>query len=806
MRELWRGLDAIILIQSPLTFMKIFTLSLGLATLISAHPIEFHKDPFRQLDEVWPTPTETRTASGAPGSKYWQQRADYDIQIELDEKKNVLTGSSRTTYHNKSPHILTYLWVQMDRNRFMPDSMGHQSLEAPSLPSMDLGDFDQLLLREKFDGGFKIDSLVDDRGAALKSRVIDTMMKIHLPKPLKPGQKFSYRIAWHYKLNDSERSWGRSGFEEYDDGNKIYEIAQWFPRVAAYTDTRGWQNKAFLGRGEFTLEFGDYKVAITVPDDHIVTATGELKNPNQSLKEEWRKRLKTAETVKEPMFIITPEEAKENEKSRPKGSKTWVFEAKNVRDFAWASSRKFIWDAVKHRLSTSGKPVWAMSFYPNEGEPLWSKYSTHAIIHTLNVFSKYTFDYPYPVAISVNGPIYGMEYPMICFNGPQPEKDGTYTEKTKHGLISVIIHEIGHNWFPMIVNSDERQWSWMDEGLTTFLQTVTESEWQRHYPSRADPRKIGSYMTSSNQMPIMTNSESILQFGPNAYAKPATGLTILRETIMGREAFDDAFQEFSRRWMFKRPEPADFFRTMEDAAGIDLDWFWRSWFYTTQHVDIAVTDITHYALDNGNPDEKAKRDQKKDKEFKDDSLTHQQNKKMDKYLDDKKHLRDFYDKLKRFKVSDEDRKSFADSLGKLSASERKLLKTKNDFQVVTFENKGGVIMPILAELHFEKGKPQKVQLPAEMWKKNSRLVKRLFITKQPIVKVVLDSGKQTADTNSKNNVWPPEIGEKSFKPGPEKKRDLNPMQKSQAKKAKKIEEKKKSKKGGNPNKKKKQER
>ena len=764
--------------------MKIFTLlSFGLTVIIAAHPIDFHKDPFRQLEELWPTPTETRIASGAPGPKYWQQQADYDIQIELEEKKNILTGAARTTYHNNSPHTLSYLWIQLDRNRFMPKSLGHQSSETPSLAGTDLRGLDRILQMERFDGGFKIDSIVDDRGAVLKKRVVDTMMKVVLPSPLKPGQKFTYRIAWHYRLNDSERLWGRSGFEKYKDGNKIFEIAQWFPRVAAYTDMRGWQNKAFLGRGEFALEFGNYRVAITVPEDHVVSATGVLKNPEQCLKKSWRERLKTAGNASKPMFIITPEEAKKNESSRPNETKTWVFEAKNVRDFAWASSRKFIWDAVKHKLSTSGKPVWAMSFYPNEGEPLWSKYSTHAIIHTLNIYSKFTFDYPYPVAISVNGPVYGMEYPMICFNGPQPEEDGTYNERTKHGLISVIIHEVGHNWFPMIVNSDERQWSWMDEGLNSFLQTLTEAEWQKYYPSRADPRKIGTYMRSSNQVPIMTNSESILQFGPNAYAKPAVGLTILRETIMGREIFDEAFQEFSKRWMFKRPEPSDFFRTMEDAAGIDLDWFWRSWFYTTNHVDLAVTGITRYVIDDGDPEDKSKREKTEDKEYKKNSLTDQRNSNLPKYVNENKGLYDFYDKLKRFKISDDDRKSFADSLADLTPEQRKLLKTKQDFQVVSFENKGGVIMPILVELHFEEGKPQKINLPAEMWKKNSRNVKRLFVTKRPIVKVVLDSGQQTADTNLTNNVWPPEIEEDRFKPGP-KKESSNPMRVNREKKEK----------------------
>ncbi|MGJ8694751.1 MAG: M1 family metallopeptidase [Verrucomicrobiaceae bacterium] len=766
--------------------MKIFTLLLGLAPLLCAHPIEFHNDPFRQLDEVWPTPTETRLASGAPGPKYWQQRADYDLKIELDEKKDLLTGSGRVVYHNKSPHTLTYLWVQLDRNRFNRNSLGHQSAEAPEFKGMSFRQLDQTLATEKYDGGFKIDSLVDDRGAALKHRIVDTMMRIDLPSPLKPGKNFSYRMAWHYKLNNAGNSWGRSSFEKYKDGNKVFEIAQWFPRLAAYTDHRGWQNKAFQGRGEFALEFGDYKVAITVPDDHVVTATGELRNPDACLKKEWKERLKEAGNAKKPMFIITPEEAGENEKSKPSGTKTWVFEAKNVRDFAWATSRKFIWDAVKHRLPNSNKPVWAMSFYPNEGEPLWSQYSTHAIIHTLNVYSKFTFDYPYPVAISVNGPVYGMEYPMICFNGPQPEDDGTYTESTKNGLISVIIHEVGHNWFPMIVNSDERQWSWMDEGLNTFLQMLTEQEWREDYPSRADPRKITGYMKSANQRPIMTNSESILQFGANAYAKPAVGLSILRETIMGREIFDDAFQEFSKRWMFKRPEPSDFFRTMEDAAGIDLDWFWHSWFYTTRHVDLAVTDITRYQLSDGNPKTATKDKKEEDRQYKEDSVTSRRNKGIPKYVEANKELRDFYDKLDRFELTKEDRDAFKKKIADLKPSERALLKSKKEFQVVTFENLGGVIMPILVELEFKGGKTQSLSLPAEIWKKNHRKVKRLFITKSPIISVTVDPGNRTADIRTRNNTWPPKVNETDFTPTP-KKEESNPMREAREKKERKKE-------------------
>ena len=742
--------------------MKIAAILLGLISALLAHPIEFHNDPFRQLEEVWPTPTEARIASGAPGPKYWQQRADYDLKVSLEESKNLLTGTGRIVYHNQSPHTLKYIWMQLDRNKYTPGSMGHQSSEAPQLGKMKYDSFESLLLKETFDGGFKIDKLTDARGTELKHRIVDTMMRVDLPQPLKPGQSFTYLIDWHYTITDSRTSWGRSNMEKFEKGGKIFEIAQWFPRVCAYTDVRGWQNKAFLGRGEFALEFGNYRVEITAPDNHVVASTGELKNPDKVLKPAWKERLKKAETAEAPMFIITPKEAAKNETTKPKGTKTWIFEAKNVRDFAWSSSRKFIWDAVRHKLITSQKPVWAMSYYPNEAEPLWSTYSTHSIIHTLNFYSKYTFDYPYPVAISVNGPVYGMEYPMICFNGPRPEKDGTYSEGTKNGLISVVIHEVGHNWFPMIVNSDERQWSWMDEGLNSFIQMLAEQEWRHNYPSRGTPRNIIGYMTSNYQRPIMTNSESILQFGPNAYSKPATGLSILRETILGREIFDDAFKEFSQRWMFKSPEPADFFRTMEDAAGVDLDWFWHSWFYTTKHVDIGVTGFTRHYLDLQDPDKKLEKSQKEKKESAKKNIVAERNRKIPKYVDANKGLKDFYDKKKDPEVTDAQREKYKKMLAELLPREKRLLKTNKHLTIANFENNGGVIMPILVELHFENGKKETHNIPAEIWKKDHKSISKLFVTRHPVVKILVDPTEQTADANKGNNVWPPQIAEVPF--------------------------------------------
>lgn len=764
--------------------MKIALILFGLVATCLAHPIEFHEDPFRQLEEVWPTPTESRIASGAPGPKYWQQRADYDLKITLNEKKNLLTGSGTITYHNRSPHTLTYVWMQLDRNKYTPNSIGHQTGEAPRLGDMHFDTFEAILLRETFDGALKIDSLTDKNGAKLTHRIVDTMMRVDLPEPLKPGQKFIYNASWHYTITDGRTTFARSNMEKFKKGGKIFEVAQWFPRVCAYTDVRGWQNKSFLGRGEFALEFGNYKVAITVPENHVVASTGVLKNPKAVLKPIWQKRLKEAESVKDPMFIITPKEAAKNEDTKPKGMKTWLFEAKNVRDFAWSSSRKFIWDAVRHKLTTTQKPVWAMSYYPNEAEPLWSKYSTHSIIHTLNVYSKFTFDYPYPVAISVNGPVFGMEYPMICFNGPRPEEDGTYTERTKNALISVIIHEIGHNWFPMIVNTDERQWSWMDEGLNSFLQMITEQEWRHNYPSRGTPRRIIRYMTSprNSQRPIMTNSESLLQFGANAYSKPAAGLSILRETILGREIFDDAFREFSTRWMFKSPEPSDFFRTMEDAAGIDLDWFWHTWFYTTKHVDIAITSFERHILDHKSPDQIFREDRKEEKEKAGKNIVAERNKKIPKYVDQNKDLKDFYDK-KPTKVTAEQREKFRTMVQELKPRERRLLRTKKHLTIAHFQNKGGVLMPLLIELHLENGKKETHTIPAEIWKKNAQSVSKLFVTGNPVIKIALDPGAQTADANTANNVWPPQIEEKPFTLKPSGKSDSNDMQKARDKKA-----------------------
>jgi hypothetical protein len=745
---------------------------IGLAAVclaMSAIAAEPFDDKFRQLDELLPTPTSIRTASGAPGHAYWQQRADYAIRATLDEGRRAITGTETITYHNNSPDTLSYLWVQLDQNIYKRDSDARMTATLSSRDAWakargpeDGYKFDALravLEKSTFDGGFRIAGVKDAGGRPLHTVINRTMMRIDLPQPLKPGAKLAFSIDWSYNINEQKVLGGRSGYEKFDeDKNDLFEIAQWFPRMAAYYDVMGWQHKQFLGTGEFTLEFGDYDVQLTVPADHIVAGTGELQNPGDVLTAGQRQRLEQARTATKPVIIVTQAEAEAKEKTRAAGTKTWHFRAKNVRDFAWASSRKFIWDAQGFKKDSTN--VLAQSFYPKEGNPLWEKYSTAAVIHTIAEYNKYSLDYPYPVAISVNGPVGGMEYPMICFNGPRPTKDKktgelTYSSRTKYGLISVVIHEVGHNYFPMIVNSDERQWTWMDEGLNSFVQYLAEQAWEEHYPqSRGEPRVIVDYMKSANQVPIMTNSESIAALGYNAYAKPTAALIVLRETILGRELFDFAFREYAQRWKFKRPTPADFFRTMEDASGTDLDWFWRGWFYTTDHVDVSVDGITEYTVGTKDPEvEKAWKKAQRDAEP--ISITDQRNKgTLPRRVDAHPELKDFYNEHDQFTVTNHDRNKYNEAIEDLEDWEKNLLKEGKHLYLVDFSNLGGLVTPLVLEITLASGKKYIERIPAEVWRYSPKKITKLIMTDEPMVALTQDPYWETADTDVSNNSWP----------------------------------------------------
>ncbi|WP_151174255.1 M1 family metallopeptidase [Pseudoalteromonas ruthenica] len=739
------------------------------------------EDKFRQLDESLPTANSYRSAAGAPGENYWQQQVDYDIDVTLDEKARRLSASQRIEYTNNSPHTLRYLWLQLDQNIYKADSIAERSKTFKSgLEAQPVGKPTKLSLsalrRMQFladnEPGFVLSNIKDEDGDDLKATVVDTLMRVDLNQPLRPGQSTELSMDFAFNIVEEDAVGARNGYEHFEkDGNDIFLLAQWFPRLAAYTDYEAWTNKAFLGRGEFTLEFGDYDVEITVPADHIVSATGTLDNPGSVLNRTQRQRLEQAKNAERPVFIVTEEEALENEKSATQETKTWRFKADNVRDFAWASSRKFMWDAKGYHQGGDEQPlVMAMSFYPKEGGDLWKKYSTEAVIHTMEVYSRYSFDYPYPVAQSVNGPVGGMEYPMITFNGPRTElrDDGsrTYSQAEKRFLIGVVIHEVGHIYFPMIVNSDERQWTWMDEGLNSFLDGVAGREWDPDIPWGVEPRDIVEYMKSEHQVPIMTQSDSVLRLGPNAYTKPAAALNILREVILGRELFDFAFKEYANRWKYKRPTPADFFRTMEEASGVDLDWFWRGWFYSTDHVDIALDKVYKLRLDTMNPDIDFNRMREIEKN-KPTSLFVERNKRegRDLWIDKNPDVRDFYDSNDRFTVTNKERNDYQKMLSKLDPWERRTLDRAvaedNNYYVMQFSNVGGLVMPILLELSYTDGTTEQRYIPAEIWRRNAKQVEKLIVTDKgkEIASIAVDPGWETADVDVSNNYYPRRIME-----------------------------------------------
>lgn len=717
----------------------------------------YNNNKFKQLKEELATPNVYRNAAGAPGPNYYQQQADYVMKITLDDAKQTITGSETITYTNNSPDQLEYLWLQLDQNIRIPGSAGQltrtSTIEGLSSPYALKRTFDVL----DFQGGFNLTKVTDASGKPVKYTVVGTMMRIDIPTPMKNGDKYSFKIDWWYNINDRMAIGGRSGYEYFEkDDNYLYTIAQFFPRMCVYNDVEGWQNKQFLGNGEFTLPFGDYDVEITVPSDHIVAATGELTNASKVLTAEQKARWEKAKLADDPIFIVTPEEAKKAEQTKASGTKTWHFEAENVRDFAFASSRKFMWDA--QRVVQETKTVMAMSFYPKEGNPLWEKYSTRVTAQTLKTYSKHTFDYPYPVAISVHANYIGMEYPMICFNGGRPNEDGTYSERTKYGMHSVIIHEVGHNYFPMIINSDERQWTWMDEGLNTFLQYLTEQEWQRDYPSRRGPAHlIVDYMKGDkdNISPIMTNSESLHQFGNNAYGKPATALNILRETILGRELFDFAFKTYAQRWMFKHPTPADFFRTMEDASGVDLDWFWRGWFFTNEHCDIALNSVKWFQIDTHDPVIEKEFEKTIDEE-ENKGISEIRNKEQIKKTknEDMPMLDDKYNTADPFEVTEQDKEAYEDFISSISEDDKKLLNGGYNFYQLDFKNKGGLVMPLILRFNFTDQTNEVVRIPAEIWKMNDQEISKVFIFKKEVSSIELDPFLETADCEMEDNFWP----------------------------------------------------
>lgn len=719
-------------------------------------PGHYNTNKFKQLYEEFATPNTYRTASGAPGPDYYQQQADYVMDILLDDENARIYGEETITYTNNSPDALEFLWVQLDQNVRAQDSKAPLRNGSGVNLAYTPDNFTQTFMGESFDGGFNIEWVKDSRGAALPHVINFTMMRIDLPTPLLSGQSYSFSIKWWYNIPDHTVNRARSGYEYFpEDGNRAYVIAQFFPRMAVYSDVEGWQNHQFWGSGEFALPFGNYDVSITVPEDHILDATGVLLNRKQVFSKEMMKRYEQAQkSYDKPVLIVTQEEAEAAEKSFAKKTKTWKFRAENVRDYGFATSRKFIWDMMAVKIGN--RDVMAVSLYPKEGNPLWEEWSTRAVASTLKSYSSHTFDYPYHKAISVHAKNQGMEYPMICWNYGRPNKDGSYSDRTKYGMMSVIIHEVGHNFFPMIVNSDERQWGWMDEGLDTFMQYLAEQEFGEAYPEaiegldkypsrRGAPSAIVNYMAGDQSYiaPIMSNPENVYQLGPNAYAKPATALNILRETVMGRELFDHAFKTYAQRWMFKHPTPEDFFRTMEDASAVDLDWFWRSWFYTTDFVDIGVSNVKKYYVSD-EPTEQMK------EYMAANGLTAAD-------LPPLVYLADLDAKESDEEIKDPLSASSTLSefmMDNMTAEERANVKQPKYFYEIEFEKPGGIPMPLIVEYSYADGTKEEVRYPVEIWRKNDASVKRVFSSDKELVGITVDPNLETADIDTSNNSWP----------------------------------------------------
>ncbi len=701
--------------------------------LILIGPQAYTQNIFRPIAENLPTPNSFRLADGQPGPDYFQQKVDYRIDVTLDEKKKTISGNELITYHNNAPVELGYLWIQLDQNTRAADAERYLVQDNSLSDPVKASEISRAI-GKPFDSDMQIISVKDQNGADLKHRIDGTMMQVIMVKPIIPGGVYRFKIEWTYSINDVNKVRGRSGYETFEkDGNSVFCIAQFYPRLALYDDINGWEVRQFHGQSEFGLEFGDFEVNITVPENHIVGATGELINTNEVLGSELEEKYSVAKRSPERVFIISEKEALENLKSKAGKTKTWKFKAEKVRDFAFASSQRFIWEGKNVKIGE--RNVFAHSMYPPEANPIWELNVTKAIEHTLISHSERTFEYPYPHALAVHLNRSGMEYPMICFNGRRPDDDGSYSEYQERRLISLIIHEIGHNFFPMIVNSNERAWAWMDEGLNVFMEYHAEKGWDPDYPSRrGTPKSIIGFMSKEKGelTPIMTPPDIESNLSLNDYWKTSAVLNLLRDLILGPEAFDHAFRTYANRWKFKHPTPADFFRTMEDASGRDLGWFWRSWFFSTDHVDISIDTVQWFTVEGNN------------------------------YLS-------YKSKLDHIDSSQGESLKFNDLLEFGLRSDTSVVETlrenwnrdwgqklpkKFHLYDLRLKNIGGIPMPISLRVYFENGGSEDFYYPAEVWAKDNSQFSKVIMTEKEVSFFEVDPERKSSDIVQRNNRWP----------------------------------------------------
>ena len=539
---------------------------------------------FRPLD--LPTPTDRRLGSGKPGPGYWQQRCDYDIDATLDPETDMVTASMTVRYHNNSPHDLEYLWMQLEQNLFRLDSIGSRSRTPGSVMKM---------LEYDFDGGYSIPS-VRAGGDALEMTVYDTLGRVELDEPIASGSVFEFEVDFAFRVPPALRRMGR---EEVEDG-EIFELAQWFPHVCKYDGVRGWNTLPYLGTGEFYTDFGDYEVSITAPRHYLVSASGRLTNPGEVLTGEMIARLDEAESSDEPVWIVREDEiGRDAIRPGDRDMYTWEYEIEDARTFAWAASDAFMWDACRATIEHEDggtRTVLCQSLYPREAE-VWGPAhedggSTRFIKHSIEFYSDRLSAYPYPVMSNINGPEGGMEYPGIIFCGARENSEW---------LFGVTDHEVAHTWFPMVINSDERRYMWQDEGFNTFVNLYSKAAW---YGEEVDFKRHQAQTvevcSAHNPQPIMTAPDHAWPswVGELMYRKTGYGLYLLREFVLGPERFDTAFAQYIDWWSFKHPQPSDFFRTMEDAAGADLAWFWRGWFLEPAALDLGVRTVAQSERDS----------------------------------------------------------------------------------------------------------------------------------------------------------------------------------------------------------------
>ena len=527
--------------------------------------------------------TISRAATGEPGVGYWQNRADYKIVVSLNDVTNEIKGSVTISYKNNSPHALPFVWLQLDQNLFKKDSRG--SARLPVDGKSRYGD-----AKSEFEGGYKISSvkLVNDNTKA-DYIISDTRMQLRLPKPMKAGDAIKIQIDYSFIL--PEYGADRCGIQKARNGD-IYAVAQWYPRMCVYDDVEGWNTAPYLGPSEFYLEYGDFDFTITAPSTHIVVAGGELQNPEQVMTATQISRMNEAKISDKTVIIRSAQEVTQAT-SRPVGKTlSWQFKLKNARDVSWASSKSFIWDAAKINLP-DGKTGLAMSVYPEEsdGQAKWGR-STEYVKASIENYSKRWFAYPYPVAVNVATNIGGMEYPGIVFCA---------YNAGRADLFGVTDHEFGHTWFPMIVGSNERKYGWMDEGFNTFINTLAAEDFNKgEYNNPLPPEILFPYIFNPSSESVMNTPDAMkeLNIGAALYIKPGYALGLLRNHILGADRFDYAFREYIRRWAYKHPTPWDFFRTMENASGENLGWFWKGWFIENYKLDQAITDVSFRAAEN----------------------------------------------------------------------------------------------------------------------------------------------------------------------------------------------------------------